>query len=129
MSPLRIELGWPSQDLSPNGRPHFHAKARAAKKAVEEAFWATRQAMGAQCGPTVTKLDHDGSKIRMTITAHPTPMTRNLDDDNFIARCKSHRDGIAKALGINDNLFAVQPLVVAAPVPNGRMIITIGGQS
>lgn len=115
---ISIELPWPAEALSPNGRVHFMKKHSAAKKAKEDAFWATR--MEIRDWP-------DDGPIPMTITVHPRPMTRNLDDDNFIARCKAYRDGIAQALDINDNRFVVQPLQRAEPVPNGLVIFTIGG--
>jgi hypothetical protein len=44
MASLRIETGWPSNDLSPNGRPNRYAKARAIRRAKAEGYLATASA-------------------------------------------------------------------------------------
>lgn len=128
--PLVIQLGWPAKELSPNHRSRSHwPKTNAKAKALDESFWTTRQAMGATLGPQVTKLEHDGvADVVLRQVAHP-PDRRERDKDNVYDSLKAHRDGIAKAIGINDKYF--KPLAVewAEPLPGGRIVITIGGKA
>jgi crossover junction endodeoxyribonuclease RusA len=122
---LRIRLAWPDKALSPNTRGHWATKYRAQKDANEEGYWLTRQAMGAQLGPKVTKIEHDGtSDIILKQTAHP-PDNRSRDRDNLDSRLKHHRDGIARAMGINDKHFRPTGIEWGAVVPNGEIIIEL----
>lgn len=90
-----IQLPWPPPELSPNGRCHFMKKHRIGKKYKEAAFYLTKAAG--------ILIDHDGP-IHLVITFHP-PTIRRRDDDNQIAMMKWGRDGIALALGVDDNRF------------------------
>jgi crossover junction endodeoxyribonuclease RusA len=122
---LTIELGWPSPRLSPNARGSHWPRTHAAKLAREEAFYATRAAMGAQLGPTVTKLDHDGhSAVILRQIAHP-PDKRDRDRDGVDSRLKAHRDGIADATGINDKHFRPTGIEWGEPVPGGRVVVEL----
>jgi crossover junction endodeoxyribonuclease RusA len=122
---LRIELSWPAKELSPNARGSHWPRTRAAKVAREAAFYATRAAMGAQLGPTVTKLPHDGtSDILLRQIAHP-PDNRARDRDGIDARLKSARDGISDALGINDRHFRPTGIEWGEPVSGGKVIVEI----
>lgn len=116
---IEIELGWPAKALSPNARVHHMALWRAKQAAKEEAYWSTKY---------VLPLDwkHDGSRLNLTIIAHPVKGKAAPDDDNLTASFKAYRDGIAKALGVDDKLFDQQPIVWADPIPNGRVIVRIG---
>lgn len=98
---LSITVGWPHPDLSPNGRAHFMAKSRAAKAAKEEANWAARAALGRN------SFTPGADKVPVHLLANPPKGWRTGDDDNLIARCKSHLDGIAAGLGLNDRCFKV----------------------
>lgn len=115
---LVIELPWPDEALSPNGRAHPMKKYRLAQSAKTDAFWVTRQKIP-------TRFHHDGSRLKLTITAHPKT-ARRPDDDNTAASCKAYRDGIALALGIDDNLFDQQPIEWGEPVKGGRILVAIG---
>lgn len=120
-----IELGWPSARLSPNARGSHWPRTHAAKIAREEAYSAARQAMGAQFGPSFTKLPHDGeSNIVLRQIAHP-PDKRERDRDGIDARLKSHRDGIADALGVNDRFFRPTGIEWGAPVHGGKVVIEV----
>ena len=106
---IAIELPWPSIDLSPNSRLNPFAFARAKKKAKNAAWGFTKAVMSAQgiaAGSFV-------GPIKVTYTFHPK-IDRPRDDDNFAARMKAHRDGIALALGVDDNTFTQQPVVFGA---------------
>lgn len=122
---ITLTIGWPDKALSQNARGSHWPRTRAAKKAREEAFYATRAAMGAQLGPTVTKLSHDGhSDVLLRQVAHP-PDKRSRDRDGIDARLKPHRDGIADATGINDRFFRPTGVEWGEPVPGGRVVVTI----
>jgi hypothetical protein len=96
----------------------LHNARKAAKK---EAFWATRDVL-----PLGWK--HDGeSRIKLTIYARPA-VRRDRDDDNLIAACKGFRDGIAQAMGVNDKLFELQPVVWGSSdgKPGGHVYFIVG---
>lgn len=111
-----IELPWPDKALSPNARSGNHwARTRATKKARSDAFYATRAAkLGIVAG---------GAPVRMKITFHP-PDSRKRDDDGMIASLKAARDGIADALGVDDNLFR-PTYVYADPVKGGMVTVAV----
>ena len=116
---LTITLSWPSADLSQNARVHPLVKARAVKRAKTEAYWmakslmsALRIAPGSWSGPF---------EVRFVFHAR---QGRDRDDDNFIGRMKSARDGIAEALGVNDASFITMPVVWGAR-RNGTVEVTI----
>ncbi len=97
----RITLPWPPMDLSPNARVHWSKKSKAAK-AYRKACWALVK----ESGITAPK---DGP-IHLWLDFY-APDKRKRDDDNLIASFKAGRDGIADALGVDDNRFICHPLV------------------
>lgn len=52
------------------------------------------------------------------------PDRRRRDDDNMLAAFKAGRDGVADALGVDDNKFATS-FEVCDPVSDGAVIVTI----
>ena len=102
---LTVTLPWPVADLSPNARVHWSARARAAKKAKNEAWGLTKALMG----PLGIFTGMTAGKLHITYTFHPE-INRARDDDNFAARMKPGRDGIALALGVDDVSFIMQPV-------------------
>jgi len=111
-----IELSWPAKQLSPNARVHHMVKHRFAKAAKIEAGWATKAARPFDWG-------HDGP-FAIGITAYP-PSNRNRDADNLIASLKSHLDGIADALGVNDSTFNAPTLKWADQTQHGKIVVTV----
>lgn len=97
MSPITFYLPWPSPMLSPNGRYHPQAKARAAKKA-RKAAWA--YALEAKAD----RITADQIAVRVTFLC---PDKRRRDLDNCIASNKAHFDGIADAVGIDDSKWVM----------------------
>lgn len=113
-----VELSWPAKALSPNHRSRSHwPRTNAIKAAVNEAWGATKAAMHGQ--PFI----HDGGRLTFVITAYP-PTRHDRDDDNMVASLKGHRDGIAKALGIDDKHFD-QRLQWGEPVKGGCVVVQI----
>ena len=115
---MRIDLPYPHKALWPNGRAHFQAKAREAKKHRQWAAVATWEAKGCKKAP-------EGENIPVTLYVHPKPRGPLPDKDNCIAAAKSMLDGIADALKLNDRQFAA-PRVVFAEPREGRFVVEIG---
>lgn len=114
-----IELAWPAKPLSPNFRSRSHwPKTNALAAAKKEAWGATKAAMNGG------KFSHDGlTKIPFIVTAYP-PDRHDRDDDNLNASLKGHRDGIAKALGVDDKFFE-QRLQWGEPVKGGKVVVAL----
>lgn len=115
---INIELGWPAKALSPNARVHYMTHARFKKAAHATAYWATKAVISPAIFP------HDGGRVPFVITAYP-PDQHSRDDDNLIASLKATRDGIAKALGVDDKYFD-QRLQWGEPVKHGKIVVAIG---
>lgn len=96
---LTIALPWPPKELSPNARKHWRGLAKA-KKAYRDAC---RVETLLQCRPGYLRLPE---RIHLTMDFVP-PDRRKRDRDNLVAAMKSGLDGVADALGINDERFAV----------------------
>jgi len=109
-----IILAWPSADLSPNSRCHWSKKAKAAKAARQAAGWATKAA-----GESVT----DDGHIALRILFYP-PSKRRFDLDGLLSRLKSALDGVADALGVDDNRFGLT-IERREVVKGGRVEISI----
>lgn len=103
---LELVLPWPPAILSPNARPHWAAKSRAAKSARAAGFLSARVA----CNGNVHPFMGNVGKLHLFIDFHP-PSARRIDDDNCLSRFKNFRDGIADYLGIDDARFISHPLV------------------
>ena len=55
------------------------------------------------------------------------PTKRRYDRDNLVARMKAGLDGVAEALGIDDQLFVVLAVKMGPVVANGAVMIQIKG--
>jgi len=106
MTSLTLTLPWPSADLSMNARVHHFTRARAVKSAKNYAFNMALSLMG----PLGIRKGTWRGPIAVQYTFHPS-IDRARDDDNFAARMKSARDGVALALGVDDVSFVMQPVV------------------
>lgn len=117
---IRVDLPYPHGDLSPNGRAHHHAKARAVKSHRLWADVATLEAL--QAGE---KADLAARPIPVRLTVRAKPRGPLPDRDNCVAMAKSYLDGIAQRLGVNDIAFA-SPVVEFATPRDGRFVIEVG---
>jgi hypothetical protein len=117
MASLRIRTGWPSSNLSPNGRPNRWQKAKSNRQAKNEGFVATLAAkpVGFQFGP---------GPLKVTIHAEP-PVARTRDADNVVASAKGFLDGVAFGLGVNDSRFEAPVVVWLAPKKPGQLIFEV----
>jgi crossover junction endodeoxyribonuclease RusA len=118
MTSILIELGWPAKALNPNNSVHYMKLARFKQASMATAYWTTKEVIGP------SKYPHSGERIPFVITAYP-PDKRSRDDDNLIASMKSARDGIAKALGVDDKYFD-QRLQWGEPCKPGKVVVAIG---
>jgi crossover junction endodeoxyribonuclease RusA len=118
--PLEIELSWPAAELSPNSRAHYMVRSRFSKAAKTEAGWATKLAQPARWHPP------ESGKIPVRLIAHPPKAWRTGDADNLVARVKSHLDGIADVLGVNDRDFEAPTVVWADRCDRGKLIVMVG---
>lgn len=113
---IAFTLPFPSRFLSPNGRFHWTKKSNEAKRHRKEAWAITKAAIGAN------KPLWAGVKINLVY--HP-PNRHHYDADNLLSRSKSQIDGIADALGLDDNTFTFT-FSVAEPIKGGLVKVTIG---
>lgn len=94
-----ITLPWPDKKLSPNARIHWSARAKKSKEQRAASFIKTKEVMGG-FKPVIK------SKVSLKVEFYP-PDKRRRDGDNANASMKSAYDGIADALGVDDNLFII----------------------
>ncbi|WP_447590127.1 hypothetical protein [Aquipseudomonas campi] len=57
------------------------------------------------------------------------PDARRRDDDNCLAAFKSGRDGLADALGIDDNRFVTQIRMSSETIKGGAVRVAIYGEA
>lgn len=120
MSPLEVILGWPATELSPNARVHHMTRSRFKKAAKVEAGWATKIAV-----QNNREWKPNAETIQVHLVAHPPIAWRTGDKDNLIARVKSHLDGIAKVLGVNDRTFEAPTVAWADRCEPGKLIVVL----
>ena len=112
-----IELPWPPKELNPNARTHWARKSRAAKGYRSDCHLLT----------LASGVVAPEGEVLLDITFCP-PDRRRRDDDNCLAAFKSGRDGVADALGIDDNRF-VTTLRMGEPVKGGMVLVRIEGEA
>lgn len=121
MVKMRIELPWPDSSLAPNrknGR-HWGAVHSAKVKRLADARLLTLAAMR-QAGyipPT--------GLLALTLT-FCAPDRRRRDLDNLLAALKADFDGVAQALGVDDQLFEPLTLRRGDPVKGGCVVVEVG---
>ncbi len=93
-----LVLPWPPKELSPNARKHWAVRSRIAKR-----YRITCRLLAMQAGISAPITE----KILLSLEFVPADR-RHRDDDNLVASFKAGRDGLADALGIDDNRFVTQ---------------------
>lgn len=119
----QVMLPWPPSILSPNARPHWSAKSRAAKQYRNACYLLAHEA-------GMRGVEWEGT-IHLWITYLP-PDRRHRDDDNLIAAFKSGRDGLADAMGVDDKRFRIHPYVSTSEYVKGgavRIVLTPGAEA
>lgn len=113
-----IELSWPPKELNPNSTAPLRAKMRAKKAHREEAYYATKAALGASF-----RLPAD-QEVPLIITFYP-PDRHRRDRDNCIASMKRAQDGIAQAIGVDDHFFRPR-YQFGEVVKGGKVVVVLG---
>ena len=118
---MRIELPWPDPSLAPNRKNGHHwGSTHAAKgKRLADARLLTLAAMR-QAGYVPTT-----GTLALTLT-FCAPDRRRRDLDNLLAALKADFDGVAQALGVDDQLFEPLTLRRGEPVKGGRVVLEVG---
>jgi len=111
-----VKFPWPPRALSPNARVHWAVKAKAAKSYRLTCFAIARAAKASAAWE---------GDIHLRMGFAP-PDNRHRDDDNMIAACKSLRDGLADALGVNDRRFRLHSAVLP-PMKGGAVLVELSG--
>jgi crossover junction endodeoxyribonuclease RusA len=110
---FEITLPWPSAHLSQNGRGSQRRKwalIREYRKACAEAAW--KQGVN----PTVA--------LRLDAITFCPPADHRYDRDGLIGRFKYGQDGLADAMGVDDNTF--EPAYARGPkIEGGAVRVTL----
>jgi crossover junction endodeoxyribonuclease RusA len=111
----RIVFPWPDKAITPHAKGGWHNKARATKRQRIDACWIAKAA----------KVERDPTAILRVEYSPPNAARR--DAQNMPARIKGLIDGIADAMGCDDNGFRVRyPDQFGAPTKGGAIIVIIG---
>src|SRR5690606_37950000 len=113
-----LSLPWPARELSPNARCHWAKKARAAKAAKEEGYYAMLEAK-LRNGERALE-----GPIELLLILRP-PDKKRRDDDNVLASLKNFRDGVFAALGVDDSKVRRTVIEWGDPTPGGRVVMTV----
>lgn len=118
---LTIEFPWPHRGLSPNARLTRYAKATLFKKTKHQAYLLTR---AAAIKSQTRVLLPEGGLLNLKLICQP-PILRYRDEDNLIANCKAHFDGISQAVGIDDHLFHFREQEWHKPKKPGKLTVIL----
>lgn len=113
---ILLRLSFPVKALSPNARVHWAELSRARKASREEA-WGEAMHMGA-------KNVRPAEKYTLQYIFYP-PGNYKYDDDGLIHRMKPARDGIADAMGVDDNLFQVLPIEIRKATGKASVLVDV----
>lgn len=114
---MELTLPWPPAACSPNARVHWARKSKAAKS-----YRAACHLLAKQAGIQAPVGD------ALLVLEFVPPDRRRRDDDNLLAMFKAGRDGLADALGIDDNVFATQIRVSKETTKGGAVRVRIKAQ-
>lgn len=118
---IELELPWPDRALHPNSRGHWSKRAKAAKAARLEGFCLAK---ADRLRFFLAKMNQGNEKLHLHLDFYP-PDRRKRDDDGCLSSFKPYRDGIADALGIDDNRFVSHPRVMDEVVKGGLVRVRI----
>lgn len=113
-----ITLPWPPKELNPNARTHWTKRSKAAKQ-----YRTACHLLAKQSGTVAPE-----GEVLLMIEFVP-PDARRRDDDNCLAAFKAGRDGLADALGIDDNRFITQLRMSRETVKGGEVRVRISGDT
>ena len=109
---ITVRLPWPPKELSPNARVHWARKAGVSQKYRQDARVLT----------LCEKKRHiEATCLHLTFCP---PDKRRRDLDNMLASIKPGIDGIADALGVDDQHFSLR-LERGEPTKGGEVVAVI----
>jgi crossover junction endodeoxyribonuclease RusA len=111
-----LTLDWPSKDLSPNGRLHYHALAKAKAHAREVAGWLARS----------QPIFVPEGNIPISIVFYP-PTRARYDLDGLLSRLKANLDGLADGWGVDDVRFRPITIDMGEVIKGGKVEIIVQG--
>lgn len=113
-----IDVPWPLKELSPNWKGHWGKKAKSVK---QYRFMCCAYAKNAA---TAARYKVEGAGVLLLHLEFYPPNKQRRDDDNLVASFKAGRDGVADALGVDDNRFKTS-FDVCEPVKGGAVRVII----
>lgn len=109
-----LRISWPSPDLSANKRVHWSKRAKATKAYRHEAW-----------GEAVNRGVLPDPQARLVFEFYP-PDRRRRDAHNLPHQMKPAIDGIADAMGCDDNEFqCVFPSTLKDPIKGGAVLVSV----
>lgn len=112
---LSVTLPWPPRELSPNFRTRSTRWIARVRKEYRRACAQIAWDAGVQ----------PGRNLRLErIVFHP-PTANTPDDDNISSRLKAGRDGLADAMGVDDQTFNDAPKEIGAVVKGGAVVVLL----
>lgn len=116
-----ITLPWLNPKLSPNARVNWRVKAKHIKAERKLALILTQSMMM----PWQRAYAREAKTLPITVTFHP-PDKRKRDKQNMPASgtIKAYLDGIADALGVDDNIF-VPTFAYGDIVKGGKVTVEV----
>lgn len=127
---IQLTLPWPHRALSPNARVNLMQKARIFKREKYATMMLTKAALQKVGIEKVTvkgglpDKKWRGGRVNLKLTCQP-PILRYRDEDNLIATCKAHFDGISQAVGVDDHLFHFREQEWHKPKKPGKLTVII----
>lgn len=118
---MRIELPWPDPALMPNRKNGKHwAITQTVKVRRRDMAWAlTREAMQKEAF-----LPMDGKLLPVSLTFCP-PSYHRRDLDGLLSAMKPDMDGMAMALGVDDQFFEPITLARGLKVKDGMIVVEL----
>lgn len=113
-----IDLPWPPKDLHPNARVHWAKKAKAAKRARNDAAWFALSS-------GVRTHDFAGMESLDVSLVFLPPDNRRRDTDGMISSIKSYFDGIADVVGVDDSKWVFTGIRRGEPQKPGVVRVEI----
>lgn len=110
-----LTLPWPDSRLSPNGRSDRRWITKVRQCARAAGFYAAKEA-----GLSIP----DKTPLHLYLTFNP-PDHRRRDDDNLIGAFKSYRDGIFRALGVDDSNVKLTTFGLGQRIEGGQVQVRI----
>jgi len=117
---VRLELGWPPPECSPNVRGHWRVLHRARHRYSGQCYM--------RCYEQLTQAERDELATRKRILVrwvfHP-PRRRRRDADNCVAMMKQGQDGVAGAIGVDDSCFLLDGARISDCAPDGLVVMEL----